>query len=162
MNIYIHPSYKGQRVFKDFTQEWVGVFLSELKKEKKLKNRNLLKAMEVSLIYLKPSVVKKLNKKYRGKNKATDVLSFSGDGLVSLGEIILCQEELKNKSDHSHLNLKLFSQMIICHGLLHLFGYTHKDSTSFEIEMIRLQNKLLRKVALNLAPNYKNDFDIFL
>ena len=162
MQIHIHSAYKGQRLFKDFTTEWVSLFFEELKKEKNLINKNFLKSMEVSVVYVKPVVSKKLNKDYRGKNKATDVLSFSGDGFVSLGEVIVCQEELKKKSDKSHLNLKLYSQLMICHSLLHLLGYTHEDSLESERKMLKLQNKVLKRVALKLAPENKNEFDISL
>lgn len=162
MNIHIHSSYKGQRLFKNFTQTWTLSFLKELKKEKSLKNKGLLKSMEVSLVYVEPKVIKGLNRKYRLKNKPTDVLSFSGDGFVSLGEVILCQEELKKKSASSSLSLKLFSQLMICHSILHLFGYTHEDSAHSEREMLSLQNKVLKRVAAKLAPEYKNEFDISL
>ena len=162
MNVHIHSSYKGQYLFRDFTKQWTLTFLKELKKERVLKNKSLLKSKEVSLVYVEPRVIKKLNKEYRLKDKATDVLSFSGDGFFSLGEVILCQEELKKKSYQSNLNLKLFSQFMICHSLLHLFDYTHKDTIKSELEMITLQNKVLRRVAEKLAPDYKNEFDISL
>ena len=162
MNVYIQSCHKGQRLFRGFTEQWTLAFLKELQKERRLKNKNLLNSMEVSLVYVEPKVIKRLNKKYRSKNKVTDVLSFAGDGLVSLGEVILCQEELKRKSYQSNLNLKLFSQLMICHSLLHLFDYTHEDSMKSELEMLSLQNKVLKRVAEKMAPNYKNEFDLSL
>ena len=162
MDVYIYSSYKGQRVFKDFTSLWIKTFLNELKNEKKLKNKSFLKSEEITVFYVKPSVIKKLNKDYRGKNKVTDVLSFTGDGVISLGEIIVCQEELKRKSEQTTLNLRLYSQFMISHSLLHLLGYTHEDSVRSEKEMMTLQNKLLRRVASKLAPSRKNEFDISL
>jgi probable rRNA maturation factor len=160
MDIHIIPAFKGQRLFRDFTDQWTRLFLKELNKEKSLKNRALLDCREVSIVFVKAREIKKLNKEYRGKNKVTDVLSFSGDGFISLGEIILCQEELKKKSRASNLNLKHFSQFMICHSLLHLLGYTHEDSLASEKEMLSLQNKMLKRVASKLAPERKNEFDI--
>jgi len=160
MKIYIQQAHRGQRVFKDFTEAWVQCFLKELKKNNSLKNREFLNLQEVSLVYLDSKAIKLLNKKYRNKNKATDVLSFFGDGFVSLGEVILCQEELKKKANQSSLNLKIFTQLMICHSLLHLFGYTHEDSLESEEEMLSIQNKTLKKVASKLAPLNKNMLEV--
>ena len=162
MNIHIQPAFKGQRLFKNFTKQWITLFLKELKKEKSFKNKNLLDCQEVSLVFVKARAIKKLNQNYRGKDKITDVLSFSGDGLFSLGEIIICQDELKNKSKDFDLSLKHFSQFMICHSLLHLFGYEHEDASKSEREMILLQNKVLKKVASKLAPEHKNEFEVYL
>lgn len=162
MNIYIHQAYKGQRVFKDYTILWLECFFSELKKNRNLKNKELLNLQELSLVYVDSKTIKKLNKDYRGKNRPTDVLSFSGDGFISLGEIIICQEVLKEKTKNSHLPLKLFTQLMICHSSLHLLGYTHEDSRASEDEMITLQNKTLKKVASKLSVEHKNQFEISL
>ena len=68
--------------------------------------------------------IRGLNLKWRGKDKATDVLAFPlGDvnpatGKTELGDIVICRECAGELSD-KHLFL---------HGLLHLFGYTHNTN----------------------------------
>jgi probable rRNA maturation factor len=89
-----------------------------------------------------------LNRKWRGKNKATNVLSFPAGhtrfapGL--LGDIILCapiilrEAREQNKQPNAH-----WAHMVI-HGLLHLMGYDHtrkKDAEIMEtIEIEKLQS----------------------
>jgi probable rRNA maturation factor len=91
-----------------------------------------------------------LNKKWRGKNGATNVLSFplagnqnSSSGL--LGDIIICapvvrrEAKIQNKSEEAH-----WAHMVI-HGILHLSGYDHikpKEAAAMEKLEIRLLKKL--------------------
>ncbi len=69
--------------------------------------------------------IRKLNKKYRQLDKATDVLSFptedlrpGPDGVVRLGDIVICREQAKAKG-HS-------VAFLIRHAMLHLLGIHHK------------------------------------
>jgi len=162
MIINIEQDYKGQRVYKAFTLEWTEIFLESLKKTKKdVKNSKRLDLTELSIIYINEAKMQTLNKKYRGFNKPTDVLSFKGDDLFSLGEVLLCQEQMKLKAMKTDLNLKFYTQFIICHSVLHLLGYSH-DTVKTEDEMLSLQNVVLKRTAKKLAPKYKNEFDISL
>jgi len=90
--------------------------------QKKIKTK---KQQIVSLGFVSPSVIKKLNKIYRKKDQATDVLSFAGEG-ETMGDIIICAaiaEKQARQFKHS------FSKEIIrlvLHGYLHLLGYNHE------------------------------------
>ena len=90
--------------------------------------------------------------KFRNKNKSTDVLSFpfyekkhlikmiKTEKEIYLGDIIINFDKLKVKSKR-----KLFKEQfnkIWIHGLLHLFGYTHKKNSEF-LKMQKLENKFL-------------------
>ena len=79
-----------------------------------LKGENIDKEREISLVFVEPLEIQKLNLKYRNINKATDVLSFQGQG-ECLGEIVICLKEVKN-------NLAF----VFIHGILHLLGYEHE------------------------------------
>ncbi len=162
MIIHIEQDYRGQRVYKSFTTQWTQMFLDVLKKSKKdIKNIKRLELSELSIVYIDEAKMKTLNKKYRGFSKSTDVLSFKGDDLFSLGEVLLCQEQMKLKTVNTDLSLKLYTQFIICHSVLHLLGYRH-DTVKTEDEMLSMQNLMLKKIAKKLAPKYKNEFDISL
>ena len=104
---------------------------------KKLKKRDLY--LEINLI--SPQKIKALNKKYRGKNKATNILSFPEPrGFLypnkqkRLGEIYLNSSAASDKE-----NLKI----LLIHGILHLFGYQHKKKSD-RIKMERMEQFLIK------------------
>jgi probable rRNA maturation factor len=92
-----------------------------------------------------------LNRKWRGKIGATNVLSFPANGLKDivpgfLGDIVLCAPVIareamqQGKSPDAH-----WAHMII-HGTLHLMGYDHiKPAEARKME--RLEKKLLARLA---------------
>lgn len=74
----------------------------------------------ISLAFVGKEEMKKLNKKYRGKGKPTDVLSFELKEKNYLGEIVICPEVVKEKKEEI---IEVF-----VHGILHLLGYDHEKS----------------------------------
>ena len=80
--------------------------------------------------------IKKLNQKFRKKNKSTDVLSFpfyekkelsvklKKNEEIYLGDIIINLNKIKNKKNI--LNFRSEFNRLWVHGLVHLFGYDHK------------------------------------
>jgi probable rRNA maturation factor len=69
--------------------------------------------------------IKILNQQYRKKNKVTDVLSFPDEH--ASGDIAIADSYILNKNQT--INPQNFF-MLVGHGLLHLFGYTHYDKQS--------------------------------
>ena len=86
--------------------------------------------LEVSIVFLNPEKIRKLNQKYRGKNQKTDVLSFSYEGK---GEIVLAPEVIKREA--KKLGLVFQEELIkrLIHGLLHLSGYNHQEEDEANI-----------------------------
>ena len=123
------------------------------KKIKKIFKFNSLKNKHLSLTILltSNSKMKYLNKKFRKKNKTTDVLSFPNSGTpdlkkktnteIYLGDIALSYEIINRRSKDSNFNLE-FDKMWI-HGYLHLLGYDHKKLEDYKI-MKRVEDKILR------------------
>ena len=100
------------------------------------KNKDL-----VFTILLTNSVkMKKLNKKFRKKNKSTDVLSFPTNEKVYIGDIALSFEIIDKRSKLTNFNFE-FDKMWL-HGYLHLIGYDHKKIKDFK-EMNRKENLIL-------------------
>ena len=97
--------------------------------------------------------IKKLNKKFRKKNKATDVLSFpfyekrelykklKKDKEIYLGDIIVNLNKIERKKNIKEF--KLAFNKLWLHGLVHLFGYDHKKDKDY-LRMIKVEEKLLK------------------
>ncbi len=99
--------------------------------------------MEVSLAFVKPEKIRALNKKFRGRDCVTDILSFTGDGLTdnggwSLGELIICAKQVKDDAKELKTSFESELVWVIIHGILHLFGYDHEKS---EIEAETMRGK---------------------
>ncbi len=103
-------------------------FLGVAKKVLKGENRE---RENISIAFVNSAEIKKLNKKYRKKNKPTDVLSFgevlgfksaSPVGLWprDLAEVVICPEIVKKNGE------KL--EKMLVHGILHILGYDHEKS----------------------------------
>lgn len=68
---------------------------------------------DLSVAIVGSKEIQRLNKKYRKKDKPTDVLSFDyGES----GEVVLCPQQIKDKIDR-----------VLSHGILHILGYSHQE-----------------------------------
>jgi probable rRNA maturation factor len=124
------------------------------KAEKKI---NILKKnkLNFTLLLSGDSEIKKLNKKFRKKNKTTDVLSFPFhekyflDQLIKkkkniyLGDVIINLNEIIKQSRKQ--NFFIIFDKIWIHGLAHLLGYRHKSNMDFSI-MNKLENKIIKSI----------------
>ena len=123
-----------------------------LNKKNKLYTKNTL---IFSLLLSGKSEIKKLNKKFRKKNKSTDVLSFpfyekkqlnnkiKKEKEIYLGDIIINLNEIKNKNNKNKFQEELNKLWI--HGLVHLFGYQHKKNQDFNA-MNKIEKKYLEYI----------------
>ena len=100
-------------------------------KIKKLKKNNLVKKklQEFSLLLTDNNSMKKLNLKYRKKNKTTDVLSFPFNHNLKkekyLGDVAVSFEIVNKRAKKSDFQTE-FNKLWV-HGYLHLVGYDHKN-----------------------------------
>ncbi len=92
----------------------------------------------VSLAFIDKAEMKKLNNKFRKKNKPTDVLSFLLNEKECFGEIVICPDVVKEKNE------KIIE--VFVHGILHLCGYDHEKSKKEEIVMEEKQEKYLLEI----------------
>ena len=123
------------------------------RKIKKIYKLNSLKKKHFSLTILLTdnSKMKYLNKKFRNKNKTTDVLSFPNLDVVDLkkknntkiylGDIALNYEIINRRSKDSNFDLE-FDKMWI-HGYLHLLGYNHKKVRDYKV-MKKIEDQILK------------------
>ena len=91
----------------------------------------------ISIAFVSSDEIKKLNQKYRKKNKSTDVLSFGRtlDFKSDIAEIVICPEVVKKNNEEL--------AKILIHGILHILGYEHEKSEKQAKEMEKKQEKYL-------------------
>ena len=96
-----------------------------------------------TIAFVSDRQIKELNRRFRGIDKATDVLSFPvGDetsGETNLGDIAISLERASIQAQENQLTLDEEIAQLILHGLLHLCGYDHVTDKG---EMNRLELKL--------------------
>ncbi|OGP87615.1 MAG: rRNA maturation RNase YbeY [Deltaproteobacteria bacterium RBG_19FT_COMBO_43_11] len=105
---------------------------------------------ELSLCFIDDEKIKQLNKQYLGKNKATNVLSFSlredEYGNVNphvLGDIVISVETAERDALESGLTIAQEIDFLLIHGLLHLLGYNHENATKKEKNIMQMKEKEL-------------------
>jgi probable rRNA maturation factor len=101
----------------------------------------------LSVAFIGSRMMKTLNARYRNKNYATDVLSFSYDeeiieGQPFLGEILIAAEVAANQAMQYGVSPELEFRKLLLHGTLHLMGYDHETD---EGQMDRMQHRLMRR-----------------
>ena len=101
----------------------------------------------VAIAILPDARVKALNRKYRRKNKVTDVLSFPGTG-PDLGDIAISRGIAQKQAKLLGHSLQTELRVLALHGLLHLLGYDHESDNG---RMARVEARLRRKAGLPLG-----------
>jgi probable rRNA maturation factor len=103
---------------------------------------------EISLSFVDDEKIKQLNKQYLGKDNATNVLSFSlleGEyGNINpqiLGDIIISVETAQRDALYGKLTINQEIDFLIIHGILHLLGYNHENTTEKETKKMRQKEK---------------------
>ena len=82
--------------------------------------------------------IRKLNRRHRGRDRATDVLAFPVDGAGEvegpreLGDVVICPQHATDLVE------------AVVHGSLHLCGYDHETDAG---EMLALQARVMRSLA---------------
>jgi probable rRNA maturation factor len=87
-----------------------------------------------------------LNRRYRGRDYATNVLTFVYDDGVSLtGDIVLCAPVIAKQARQQRKTLRAHYAHLVIHGMLHLQGYDHErdgDAARMEAREIALLRDL--------------------
>jgi probable rRNA maturation factor len=89
--------------------------------------------------------VRALNRQYRKKDKATDVLSFPSDEPGYLGDVVIAVGVAKRQAHAAGHSVATEVRVLALHGLLHLLGYDHERDDG---RMARLEQRLRRRGGL--------------
>ena len=80
----------------------------------------------VNVSFIGDAEMQKLNKKYRGKDKTTDVLSFNINEELHLGDIVVNIDQAKRQAGEYKNTLEEEIAELVAHGMLHLQGVHHE------------------------------------
>lgn len=112
-----------------------------------LRSENFESSAEVNITFVDNDYIRELNNKYRGKDVATDMLSFPAvledgeyeinteTGAKILGDIVLSIEKARDEAEAEHSSMKGKLLYWTAHSLLHLLGYDHEKSREDDIFM---------------------------
>jgi len=114
---------------------------------------------DLSILLCGDETIKTLNDIYRGKNEATDVLSFPlGEGDIFPfegkrrsnrhlpGDVVISLDTLRENASRFHVDEDEELRRLLIHGILHLDGMDHKTNDENE-PMLKLQENILGKLS---------------
>ena len=134
---------------------------SAISMTRKVLNACRLQKYGVSIILSNDKYVQYLNYKWKGRNKPTNVLSFSNNETIPdsnfqkhyLGDIILGYQTLKKEANFGKLLFINHMSHLLIHGILHLKGYSHNNRITEKV----MQTEEIRILKiLNILNPYKN------
>jgi probable rRNA maturation factor len=119
-------------------------FLSKAKSAVKLRG-------EVSVLLTGDEMIRTLNRDYRKKDKATDVLSFPVDeehpsaAAKQAGDLAISLDTARKQAEEHRHSLQVEVKILMLHGLLHLAGYDHETDDG---QMARKEKALRKELGL--------------
>jgi rRNA maturation RNase YbeY len=109
-------------------------------------------AFGLDVTFVTRGKMKSLNRKFRGKDVPTDVLSFPALEIFArqghLGDLVICAPILEEQARRIGHSPKQELHVLLVHGLLHLLGYDHEKSNRESSEMAKWESQILGDVGL--------------
>ena len=132
------------------------VFFNSLVKNFPKKYRFIKKKVSLTVLLSNNENIKKLNKKFRNKNKATDVISFPSEKKLNLkkslyiGDIVISYEFMNKPKFLRTIDFKNKVAKIFIHGFLHLLGYDHIKLKDFK-KMLIQEKKIFKTIETKVS-----------
>lgn len=106
---------------------------------------------ELAVAFVRDPRIRELNRSFRGKDRATDVLSFPAEpdsssdktGNIYLGDVVISTDTALRQAEEAGHSFEREVSELLLHGILHLCGYDHVTDGGV---MNRLELKLRRKL----------------
>jgi len=125
-----------------------------------LRHQGFSEASEITIVITDDAALRELNRRFRGVDKPTDVLSFSddtrgpfaggGEGFPRyLGDIVISLPRALAQSEAAGCDVVAELQLLIVHGTLHLLGYDHADPAS-KTQMWAAQEAILQLLGIDI------------
>lgn len=111
---------------------------------------NNMRNVEISFLLTCDKKIRDLNKNYRGKDKATNVLAFPMDlkeenNRHLIGDIVISLQKILKESKENKIQKYKYLSKITIHGVLHLLGFDHKTKKQFTA-MDQIEQSIFKKI----------------
>ena len=132
------------------------IFFNSLAKIFPKKHRFIKKKVSLTILLSNNRNIKKLNKKFRNKNNATDVLSFPSEKKFDIkkssyiGDIVVSYDFINRPKTSSIKEFKNKVTKIFIHGFLHLLGYDHMKLKDFN-KMLKEEEKIFKTIETKIV-----------
>ena len=123
--------------------------------------RRLLRALgleraELSVLLVSDREMRRLNHRWRGRDRPTDVLAFAqGEGAAApdglLGDVVISVDTARCQAAERGETLGREGERLLIHGLLHLLGYDHERSAADARRMQRRERALARLLSSRVS-----------
>ena len=145
----VFTSQKESPIEEDLKIKFNDAFLLICKEEQ-------IKQCSINVRIMDDKEMRELNKKFRGKDASTNVLSFTNEDISkpitgNLGDIAISYEFVKNESEELDVDFDDHMIHMLIHGVYHILGFDHESNTMAEV-MENKEIKLLDK--LNIRNPY--------
>ena len=102
-------------------------------------------AADLAIAFVDDEAMAALNRRFRRKNKTTDVLTFPGDDGGHLGDVVISLDQARRQAASEGHSLAAEVRYLLVHGILHALGYDHETDHG---EMNALELELRETVGL--------------
>lgn len=155
MEILLRNAQRKFKIDRGLLIRQVGLILSELDQPDS----------EISIMLVNDVKIRQLNKKYRNRDQATDVLAFPQDkdakndsGGPLLGDVAVSIETSRRQAKEHLLSDGEELVLLIIHGTLHLLGFDHERSGKDQKEMQKMTQKVFSRIFPGRLPSGAGDF----
>ena len=113
----------------------------------------LLAPAEFTIRFVAEEEGRTLNRDYRGKDYATNVLTFAyteeelSDDEPTQADIVLCSDVLMKEASEQKISIQQHAAHLVVHGVLHAQGYDHEEDDE-AVEMEQLETEILARLGL--------------
>jgi probable rRNA maturation factor len=130
---------KGRRGWR-ISRKFISVLVKTILKSMKFPREN---RYHLSVGFVEPQEIRRVNRDFRGKNRVTDVISigsvsddsFPKKEIIDFGEILICYAQAAKQAKEHGLRLHDEIRKLFLHGFLHNLGYDHeKEEDAREME----------------------------
>lgn len=163
LEIHVQNQQRRQKVDLAWLEETASLLAAEVLKNLEKRRPRHLKASLLaeikrrgtfSLVIVSNASIRKLNKQWRGKDYATDVLSFPLEletpppgAPWDIGEIIISAEKAQEQAEEYGHSFKRELAFLFVHGFLHVLGFDH-ETPAEEKEMFGRQKEVLKAAGI--------------